>query len=189
VADWYGAPLTVLHVAPTFDPVQLERMRRAVERTAARETPTLVAEEGDAPTTIVDQALSLGADLIVLGTHGHRGFKRLLLGSVTEAVLHEAPCPVLTVPPGAGAAAPGPVTFRRILCPIDFSPSAMLALEFALDLARQADGRITLLHVIEWLAEERPLTPMAFNVAEYRSALAADAENRLRQLVAEEPRT
>jgi nucleotide-binding universal stress UspA family protein len=65
----------------------------------------------------------------------------------------------------------------------------MLALEFALDLARQADGRITLLHVIEWLAEERPLTPMAFNVAEYRSALAADAENRLRELVAEEPRT
>lgn len=122
VADWYGAPLTVLHVAPTFDPVQLERMRRAVERTAARETPTLVAEEGDAPTTIVDQALSLGADLIVLGTHGHRGFKRLLLGSVTEAVLHEAPCPVLTVPPGAGAAAPGPVNVQA-----HFVPDRLLA--------------------------------------------------------------
>ena len=43
------------------------------------------------------------AQLTVLGTYGRRGFKRLLLGSVTEAIVREAPCPVLTVPPEAPA--------------------------------------------------------------------------------------
>ena len=64
---------------------------------------------------------------IVMGPHGRRGFKRLVVGSVTESALHEAPCPVLTVPPRAESAAPEPVTFKRILCPIDFSPSALQA--------------------------------------------------------------
>ena len=124
-----------------------------------------------------------------MGTHGRRGFKRLLLGSVTETVLREAPCPVLTVPPSAHAASTEAVTFKRILCPIDFSPSALQALGFALDLARQADGRVTLLHVVEWLAEEEPKALAHFNVPEYRRYLAADAGDRLRLLVAEESRT
>jgi len=61
------------------------------------------------------------ADLIVMGTDGRRGFKRLLLGSVTEAILREAPCPVLTVPPQAPASVSLAVTFKRSLCPSDFS--------------------------------------------------------------------
>jgi nucleotide-binding universal stress UspA family protein len=212
LANWYEAQLTVLHVVPTFDPIQvrgdlgepvqvvnpvpqeevLEELRRAIERATLRQTPTLAAEAGNTTGTIIEQALSLRADLIVMGTHGRRGFKRLLLGSVTEAVLHQASCPVLTVPPRAGAAASEAVTFKRILCPIDFSPSALQALAFALDLARQADGRVTLVHVIEWLAEEETLASRAsihFNVPEYRQALAADAQERLRGLVAEESRT
>ena len=40
----------------------------------------------------------LGADLIVMGTHGRTGLAHLLLGSVAEATLRRAPCPVLTVP-------------------------------------------------------------------------------------------
>ena len=92
----------------------------------------------------------------MIGTHGRRGFKRLLLGSVAETVLHEAPCPVLTVSPHTEAASSDVVTFKRILCPIDFSPSALQALGFALDLARQAGGLVTLLHVVEWLAEDEP---------------------------------
>ena len=67
------------------------------------------------------------------------------------------------------------MTFKRILCPIDFSPSALQALGFALDLARQADGRVTLLHVVEWLAEEEPRASAHFNVPEYRRYMVADA--------------
>jgi nucleotide-binding universal stress UspA family protein len=107
----------------------------------------------------------------------------------TETVLHEAPCPVLTVPPGAGAAASDTVTFKRILCPTDFSPSSLQALGFALDLARQADGRLTVIHVLEWLAEDEPRMSVHFNIPEYRRSLEADARERLRTLLAEESQT
>jgi hypothetical protein len=45
------------------------------------------------------------------------------------------------------------------------------------------------MHVIEWLPQEEPRTSVHFDVSNYRRALAADAEERLRQLVVEEPRT
>lgn len=209
LAKWYGAQLTVLHVVPTFDPMQvrgalgepihvvtpmsrddvLGEMRRAVSVAGVSSDATFAAESGDAPATIIDQAVAKAADLVVMGTHGRRGFKRLLLGSVTETVLREAPCPVLTVPPHARPTAAEVVTFKRILCPTDFSPAAMQALGFALDLARQADGLVTLLHVVEWLAEEEPRATAHFNVPEYRRHIAQDAEERLKALVAEEPRT
>lgn len=209
IARWYDAQLTVLHVVPTFEPIQvrgdlgdpvrvvtpmpreqvLEEMSRTLDVAAVSPRATPIAEAGDPQTTIIDQALSKKADLIVMGTHGRRGFKRLLLGSVTEAILREAPCPVLTVPPQAPASVSEAVTFKRILCPIDFSPSALQALGFALDLARQADGRVTLLHVVEWLAEEEPRASTHFNVPEYRRYMVEDAQERLRNLVAEESRT
>src|SRR6185369_10411182 len=56
----------------------------------------------DAPATEVAQmAADLEADLVVVGTHGRRGIARLLLGSVAEAVVRLAPCPVLVVRPKA----------------------------------------------------------------------------------------
>ena len=209
IAHWYDAQLTVLHVVPTFESLQvrgdlgdpirvvtpmpreqvLEEMHRTLNLAAVSSRATPIAEAGDPRSTIIDQALSRNADLIVMGTHGRRGFKRMILGSVTEAVLREAPCPVLTVPPHPATGVSDTVTFKRILCPIDFSPSALLALGFALDLARQADGRVTLLHAIEWLPEEEPRTSAHFNVPEYRSYMVQDARERLRRLVAEESRT
>lgn len=208
LARWYDAQLTVLHVVPTFEPMQtrgdlgdpvrvitpmpreqvIEEMSRSLNLAEVSPRATPVAEAGDPQATIIDQALSKKADLIVMGTHGRRGFKRLLLGSVTEAVLREGPCPVLTVPPHASAALPQAVTFKRILCPIDFSPSSLQALGFALNLARQADGRVTLLHVVEWLAEEE-LPSAPFNVSEYRRQMASGAQERLRALIADESRT
>lgn len=49
---------------------------------------------------IVEEAESWGADLIVIGSHGYGFFERLLLGSVSTAVLHHAPCSVLVVKMG-----------------------------------------------------------------------------------------
>jgi nucleotide-binding universal stress UspA family protein len=209
LAGWYEAQLTVLHVVPTFDPVQvrgdigdpvrvvnpmtreevLGEMRLALDLVHVPPNATLTALAGDPSDVIVDQAVTTGTDLIVIGTHGRRGFKRLLLGSVTEKVLREAPCPVLTVPPHAGGVRSDAVAFKRILCPMDFSPSAQQALGFALDLARQADGLVTLLHVVEWLAEEEPRALAPFDVVEFRRQMAEDAEQRLRALVVEESQT
>ncbi len=209
LARWYDAQLTVLHVVPTFEPMQtrgdlgdpvrvitpipreqiIEEMSRSLNLADVSPRATPVAEPGDPQSTIIDQALAKKADLIVMGTHGRRGFKRLLLGSVTEAVLREGACPVLTVPPQASAALPQAVTFKRILCPIDFSPSALQALGFALDLARQADGRVTLLNVVEWLAEEELPASTHFPVSEYRRQMVSGVQERLRNLVADESRT
>jgi len=125
----------------------------------------------------------------VMGTHGRRGFKRLLLGSVTETVLREAPCPVLTVPPHVRATGTESVTFKRILCPIDFSASALLALGFALDLARQADGRVTLLHVVEGHPNVEPRTWAQFDMTGLIQQITTDAQERLRALIADESRT
>jgi nucleotide-binding universal stress UspA family protein len=54
-------------------------------------------EYGDPDTTILQTAREVGADLIVLGTHGRTGLRRLLMGSVAEHVVRKAPCPVLTI--------------------------------------------------------------------------------------------
>jgi nucleotide-binding universal stress UspA family protein len=80
------------------------------------------------------------------------------------------------------------IEFKRILCPIDFSPSALQAFGFALDLARQAGGLVTLLHVVEWLPEDEPRASIHFNVPEFRGYLVNDARQRLRALVAGESR-
>jgi nucleotide-binding universal stress UspA family protein len=60
---------------------------------------------GDAGGEICAAAEELGAELIVVGSHGWTGLRRLVLGSVSAKVLHEAPCPVLVVRRGAARAA------------------------------------------------------------------------------------
>lgn len=66
------------------------------KRSKAQIGQTLL-KTGDAKDVINQTATELGADLIVMSTHGRRGLKRALLGSVTETVVRSAPCPVLTV--------------------------------------------------------------------------------------------
>ncbi len=58
----------------------------------------LLVKVGDAREQIIQCAVDLQVDLLVMGTHGRRGLKRMFLGSVAEAVLRMAPCPVLVVP-------------------------------------------------------------------------------------------
>ncbi len=48
--------------------------------------------------TIAEVAKEEGSDLIVMGTRGHTALGGLLLGSVTQRLLHIAPCPVMVVP-------------------------------------------------------------------------------------------
>ena len=57
--------------------------------------PELVVHQGMAPDSILSFAQAQKADVIVMGTHGRRGYDRLMLGSVTDRVMRRAPCPVL----------------------------------------------------------------------------------------------
>ena len=61
--------------------------------------------EGDPALEIIERAKDLGCDLIVMGTHGRSGLRRLLMGSVAEEVVRKAHCPVITVKFPAPAAA------------------------------------------------------------------------------------
>ena len=78
---------------------KLERLaRRRVGRKARYEVDVMM---GDPGVEILQAAKRWGASLIVMATHGRKGLRRLVLGSVAERVVREAPCPVLTVRPQA----------------------------------------------------------------------------------------
>jgi nucleotide-binding universal stress UspA family protein len=69
--------------------------------------------EGDPAAGILEKAREMPCDLIVMGTHGRTGVGRLLMGSVAEAVLRRAPCPVLTVKDPFGPMPPAEVAERE----------------------------------------------------------------------------
>ena len=191
LARWYEARVTALHVYPmgipsaamapgspvVIEPVVMSNADRELLQTQLRgfaegeRAPGVVVDievgEGTVWREIVQRALSLPADLLVLGTHGRSGFERLLLGSVTEKLLRASPCPVLTVPAGAPDVVPiAPGLFKRILCPTDFSPVAHRAALWAASLAQEADAELLMLHVFE--------EPMATDLEAFpRSTLAA----------------
>jgi nucleotide-binding universal stress UspA family protein len=108
----YGAHLTVLHVVspPTVVftegalPIEIdELLANAQKRLDDLKAPDSIltferrVAQGQAVESILHAIQELDADLVVLGTHGHTGLKRLLMGSVAEQILRKAPCPVLTV--------------------------------------------------------------------------------------------
>jgi universal stress protein A len=75
-----------------------QELRRLRDRIRGTGVPThTVLIQGYAPDHIARAARRLRCDLIVLATHGRTGLTRMLLGSVAEAVVRQAPCPVLTV--------------------------------------------------------------------------------------------
>jgi nucleotide-binding universal stress UspA family protein len=88
-------------------------------------------------------------DLIVVGTHGRTGLRKIALGSVAEAVFLHAKCPVLTLGPCAPADAPPNAKVRHMLCPVDLSPESAHAAAYAASLARLHEARLTIVHVVE----------------------------------------
>jgi nucleotide-binding universal stress UspA family protein len=117
--------------------------------------PELVVHEGTAPDSILSFAQAQKADLIVMGTHGRRGFDHLMLGSVTDRVMRRAPCPVLVVrkPPHDSMAAGKEWHYvhrlNRILFCADFSKNSERALKYAISATAEYDAELTLLHVLE----------------------------------------
>jgi nucleotide-binding universal stress UspA family protein len=96
--------------------------------------------------SIVEYAGEADIDLIVMGTHGRRGFRKLLLGSVAAEVVRMAPCSVMTVRGKGGEVLPHP--FRRILVPIDFSEPAGRAMAIGCNLASTNGAELQLVHVL-----------------------------------------
>lgn len=108
---------------------------------------------GHASEVILQTARRLNAGLIVMGTHGRGGFRKLLLGSTTEHVLQRTEWPVLAVSHGTAEGvghSNGHIT--TILMATDFRESAMTATQWAADLAADLGARLVLAHAVEPVA-------------------------------------
>jgi nucleotide-binding universal stress UspA family protein len=206
IADWYASQITALHVIRpsfTFEPPLLfaergnlrtlpdrdQTLTRLNECLTSAVTAHVPSEarinEGEPAECVLAFAQSLPADLIVLGSHGRSGFERFVLGSVTEKVLRNAVCPVLTVPPRDVTAARLP--FKRILCPVDFSEASLRALNTACSMAEESDAQLTVLHVFDWPDDETFLVE-TFDDPELLGHAKARAAQRLESFITDESR-
>ena len=115
----------------------------------------LLVDQGMAPDSILSFAQTQKADLIVMGTHGRRGYDRLMLGSVTDRVMRRAPCPVLAISKlfqdsilTAKEQTHSHFLSRVLFC-ADFSKNSERALDYAISATEEYGSELTLLHVLE----------------------------------------
>lgn len=112
---------------------------------------TYAVMRGEAVDMICKRAKDVGADLVVMTSHGRTGFSRAWLGSIADGVLRHATIPVLMLRASEAkhdrfAAVP---LFQRILVPTDGSSFAGATLSSTAALARCADAKVTLLRVVQ----------------------------------------
>jgi nucleotide-binding universal stress UspA family protein len=208
LAVTYDAEVRLLHVIPFPAPnprglaseEEAEAFARREVEVKLREIQqggeSFLVRVGDAAGQIISTAKAEDIDVIVMSTHGLTGWRRFVLGSVTEQVLQSAPCPVLSVRHNAeledqnsdegadmGEAVTSPVlnglTIKRILCPTDFSEPSYAALEAAGTLAAKFNAELCVLNVLE------PLEPVLGIVSkeEFDTARSADVAGQIRRAI------
>lgn len=144
-----GPAAYLLQHGPEFHNCLTRELQDHVQRflpEIGQSVETRIVDTAPAP-AILETAESIDADLIVMGTHGRTGWRRLLLGSVTEDVVHHTGRPVLCVPSGA------PPSIAKILCPVNFTPIARLALGHACALADSFDAELLVVHVTDAIGQ------------------------------------
>lgn len=143
--------------------------------------------EGEPADVILDAAGRHAADLVVMGTQGLGGFRKLILGSTAERVLRRTRTPVLTIPPeptesviidGSGAR----LVLRRILVATDFSPAAAAALKWSVDAAEKLAVPLLLVHVVH---ETNVPARWQIYATQSDEERVADARSRLEHLVSD----
>lgn len=171
VAAWareHKAQLTLLHavgapavVGDQFDAGLYQTMQPAIRKAAEVElagfaerhfsgmAPRLMVAEGDPGSEVVAAAEKDRGSLIMMPTHGHGGFRRLLTGSVTARVLHDAKCPVWTdAHAQASARASRPGKLKVVLCAADQTDEAIKLVRWAAWLAQQYEATLKVVHVM-----------------------------------------
>ena len=118
-----------------------ERLGRSVSSAVLQGLPVVE--------TLARYTRELGADLVVMTTHGRGGLQRAWLGSVTDQLIRSAEVPVLVVRPGEAGAAPHAWNPGEILVALDGSSLAEAALEPAVEVARLWDAELSLVQVVQ----------------------------------------
>jgi nucleotide-binding universal stress UspA family protein len=190
LARRYGSKIIVCHVVPAAGhlsgPLSEQDLTRqvAVRSMASflRSAPLadvayeVVIEKGELLETLAAVIKRHKIDIAVLATHGRHGVKKLTLGSAAEKIFRQAPCPVLTVGPGAVQKAFE--SLKRILFATDFSTSSLHALPYALSLAEENQASIILLHLIPLMPlEESPESVIKASRKRLQALLPPEAED------------
>jgi nucleotide-binding universal stress UspA family protein len=170
IASHYGSRLYVAHViCPEFRDLQpsetiatmiqqargvteqkLEPLLSAVRQKGISCQPLI--GDGAIWDVLLDMIRKNDIDLIIMGTHGRRGLRKLLLGSVAEEVFRMAPCPVLTVGPKTPETRSMDVQLGHILYPVEFVPDSGDAAAYAVSLAEEFHAKLTYMKVFEEMA-------------------------------------
>jgi nucleotide-binding universal stress UspA family protein len=164
LAERYQSRVRLMHVVDlaaafkTSDAgVSIDLFRRLGEESLGRLTKELdsehiraeavLCEGADPATEILRAAEDSLVNLLVIGTRGHKGLARVVLGSTAEEVIHQARCPILAIGP---AVSPPklPINFQKIVYATDFSPEAAKACVFALSFAQDFGAHLYLCHVV-----------------------------------------
>lgn len=150
----------------------LDRIAHELQSGASIRATTAV-ENGVPVEMICQRATDVGADLIVMTSHGRTGFNRAWLGSVADGVIRQASLPVLLL---RSTEAERPDRherlFTHVLVLIDASSESEEIIEDALAVARAGNGHITLLHIVQPV----PLIIPNFVVPVRRAPAVADVE-------------
>jgi nucleotide-binding universal stress UspA family protein len=154
LASLFSAELIFLHVLPAEDSVafpdegaaRLGKLRQFFADQPGRLRILRVLRVGDPAAEIVRLAHEEGVNLIMMPTRGLGPFRRMMLGSVTAKVLHDADCPVWTGVHMEDAAPPRPEGLRRIVCAVDLGPQSEAVLEWTKRLAADSNAATTVVH-------------------------------------------
>lgn len=179
----FHAEICVAHVIPTEEyahiaPEQLGATLREMKQAARDRIERLLAESrfsdilfrivldhGDVMMTIAALVDAEAIDLIVAGSHGRHGLKKLFTPPVDEEIARVAACPVLVVGPNVAVEPEAESRIHRILLPTELRSSSRPAMDFACALARVYDAELYVLHVAENIWQEplsTRMTPEAF---------------------------
>lgn len=137
-----------------------------------------LVENGDPAHVITEYARKERVDLIMMPTHGHGPFRRLLLGSVTAKVLHDAECPVWTdVHTETSFARLG---CQAVMCAVDLRPEAVTSMQWAARFAESHKAELILMHAIPALDGPAPPGEVRFraHLNEYAREYITDLQKK-----------
>lgn len=141
---------------PVTTEVQLRIARAEVRKMLAdaridSSEVTLLLNSGDLAARILETESKERIDLLVMGSHGHHGFTRLVMGSNAESIIHSSVCPVLVVTKPTDGLYDAHLGrgFKSLLLATDFSPFSDRALAVGLKWAHEFNARLTVLHCVE----------------------------------------
>ena len=195
------ARLSVLHVIDTGTlsignlvavPNAREELRQRVEENAQswkregdfREGQIEIVE-GVTADVIAASANERDVDLLVMGTHGLSGFQKLLLGSVTEKVLHRVKVPMLTLSPSA----PAGEGFEWVVLAIDFGPESQSVVRHGVWLAEHYGAKLIAAHAVPVpyvVLNERTVERLGpRELSRLEESLTADRKKELERLLPE----